>query len=144
MFVPACNPPPFLFFLLLSAPPLLFALSCVCLCPCRPQRCAAPASFFEFFFKRAAPQDDALQLEHIVGNTILHAAATSSNSAAQLVAYAAGCVVVVQNPASRATFFLRAPEAKPLACVAISPDGSLLAVGEKVRWRQGGGGCIFS
>ncbi len=48
-----------------------------------------------------------------------------------LVAYVAGCIVCVQDVARSTTFYLRAPDAKPVSCVSFSPCGKLLAVGEK-------------
>ncbi len=77
-------------------------------------------------------ENDVLSLESVFGNSILHSSATSSASVGGgVVAYAAGCVVALYDPVRCSSTFIRAPEAKPIASLAFSPCGTLLAVGEK-------------
>ncbi|CAN0073640.1 unnamed protein product, partial [Discosporangium mesarthrocarpum] len=72
----------------------------------------------------------ALTLDRVIGQTCLHNNALAVNPVTGDVAYPAGCVVVIYQPRRNRQFrYFRT--SKAVSCLAFSPDGSMLAVGER-------------
>jgi WD40 repeat protein len=73
-----------------------------------------------------------LTLERIIGTTTLHNSNLAVNNNTGEIAYAAGCAIVIYNPAKNAQtqFLLQANKSKPVTCLAFSPSGKYLAAGE--------------
>jgi WD40 repeat protein len=71
-----------------------------------------------------------LTLERVLGLTAYNNAGLTVNNVTGEVAYPAGCVVVVYNfRRDKQTRYYRVE--KPVSAIAFSPDGSMLAIGEK-------------
>ena len=88
-------------------------------------------------------------LERVLGLSALHNAALCANPVSGEVAYPAGCVAVILDPATQeqARYF-RATQA--ISCLAFSPDGRYLCVGERgsrpavIVWDLGTGAVVLT
>jgi WD40 repeat protein len=72
-----------------------------------------------------------LELERIIGSTILHSGSVAVNPVTGEVAFGAGCVVVLYNlQLNKQTHFFLSPKPKTITCLHFSSNGKYLAVGE--------------
>ncbi|XP_051132212.1 uncharacterized protein LOC127252184 isoform X3 [Andrographis paniculata] len=78
------------------------------------------------------PAPSNLILEEVVGLTTRNGNGLASNASSSKFAYIAGCVVVLHNVCSGIRSHLMAPNRvlKPLSCVTLSPDASIVAAGQ--------------
>lgn len=72
-----------------------------------------------------------MDLDRIIGNTILSNSGLAINSHTGDVAYAAGCVIVIYNPKqNKQVKFLMGKKNKAIGSLCFSPNGKYLAAGE--------------
>ena len=72
-----------------------------------------------------------MELDRIIGNTILSNSGLAINSHTGDVAYAAGCVIVIYNPKlNKQVKFLMGKKNKAIGSLCFSPNGKYLAAGE--------------
>lgn len=77
-----------------------------------------------------ALQPNLLELDRVIGNTA-HANSFVYDDNSSLLAYPAGCVIVLFNTKrNKQTDFLASRTNKPISCLAFSRDGKYLAAGE--------------
>jgi len=81
-------------------------------------------------FKPSKPLSK-LELERVIGSTILHSNSIAVNPITGEVAFGAGCVIVLYDPQlNRQTHFFQSPKPKTITCLHFSFNGKYLAVGE--------------
>ncbi|XP_064295822.1 WD repeat-containing protein 62-like isoform X1 [Phalacrocorax carbo] len=74
--------------------------------------------------------EKAVMLEKVLGITTQSSSSLACHPAAGLLAYPAGCVVVILNPRDNRQRHILNPSRKTLSALAFSPDGKLLVTGE--------------
>ncbi|XP_014663973.1 PREDICTED: mitogen-activated protein kinase-binding protein 1-like [Priapulus caudatus] len=79
---------------------------------------------------RTVPLNERVQLDKVLGLTVSSNASVRTSEATGLVAYPAGCVVVLFNPKRNKQSFLINASKKSITSLAFSPDGKYLATGE--------------
>ena len=81
--------------------------------------------------KADSSREPLMELTQALGTTSRWNSALSNHPHTPEIAFAAGAVVVLYDPvADKQTGFLSSASGKPVSCLAHSPDGKLLAVGE--------------
>lgn len=79
--------------------------------------------------KTVVPLDERVTLEKVYGLTV-SSNTRLSQSCDGIIAYLAGCVIVLYDPYTQKQDFLISQARKTLTTVAFSPDGRILATGE--------------
>ncbi|KAM6395767.1 WD repeat-containing protein 62 [Rhynochetos jubatus] len=85
-------------------------------------------------FQRRRPRhqvpEEAVTLEKVLGITAQTSGALACDPATGLVAYPAGCVVVILNPRENTQRHILNPSRRTLSALDFSPDGKLIVTGE--------------
>ena len=71
-----------------------------------------------------------MHLQNVLGFTVRGKNSLACDPTSGVLAYPAGCVIVLLNLKSKIKTFVQNPEQQPIECLDLSTDGQLIATGE--------------